>query len=88
MFLYPLTFFCIGARNRPTGKTRRNGWLNLIPIDYEKNIIQKSDNNCSADIGFYFADILSRGNSRLFQIIFTLSDSYRKPDVVQDDLHR
>ena len=86
--MYPLTFFCIGTRNRPTGKTRRNGWLNLIPINYEKNIIQKSDNNCSTDIGFHFANILSCGNSCLFQIISTLSDSYRKPEVVQDDRHR
>jgi len=50
--------------------------LNLEPIDYEENIIQKPDNNCAADIGFSFAAILSLRDSCLFQIIIAYLDSY------------
>lgn len=50
--------------------------MNLEPIDYEENIIQKPDDNCAADIGFSFAAILSLRDSGLFQIIIADPDSH------------
>jgi hypothetical protein len=70
------------------GRIRGNGWLNLVRIDYEENIIQKFVNHYSADIGFYFAAFLSCGSSDLFQITFAFSDSSGKPEAVQACFHR